>query len=199
MPHRISDGISNLVDGIKSRICAADDDENFLDTPNRVERMYKEFVSSSQEIEDEINKIFSKRFPTPYNGQIIWPSIQSFSLCPHHLVPVEYSVTIGILPKQDEGIVLGLSKPIRLVRILARQPLLQETYTQNIANIFIKYLEPHGVAVITQGQHGCMKYRGVLHDKPVIMSVMMKEYRDNPTLRSEFFDLLKLYRQGKII
>ena len=34
---RISIGINNLVDGIKTKICVADDDENFLDIPDRVE------------------------------------------------------------------------------------------------------------------------------------------------------------------
>ena len=73
-------------------------------------------------------------------------------------MPVEYSVTIGYHPSIENGAVIGLSKPIRLARILACQPILQETYIQNIADRMMEKLNADGVAVITKGMHGCMKF-----------------------------------------
>jgi GTP cyclohydrolase IA len=197
MSHRMKEGITNLVEGIKNKISVDLEDENFLDTPDRVLRTYNEMVKSNEEIDVELDQIFSKTFPTSYSGHVIWPDIITFSLCPHHLVPVEYSVTIGYMPRVDTNnvaYVVGLSKPVRLARLIACQPLLQETYTQKMADIMVTRLDPEAVAVITRGLHGCMKCRGVKTDKPVIMSVLYGGYMEDGIIRNEFFDLLKLYR-----
>jgi len=189
-------GIEKLVNSIKDKIDVDFDDENFLETPDRVLRTFNELIKSNSEIDSELDLIFSKTFPTSYSGHVIWPDIVTFSLCPHHLVPVEYSVTIGYMPNanNDTTYVVGLSKPVRLARLLACQPLLQETYTQKISDVLVERLNPSAVAVITRGLHGCMKCRGVKTDKPVIMSVLYGAYLDDGPIRNEFFDLLKLYR-----
>jgi GTP cyclohydrolase IA len=189
---KIKGGLVSLLSGLKEKLGFPDDDPNFLDTPDRVFRAYEEMLLSPDIIEEGINSIFSKTFPTPYEGHVIWPDISTFGMCPHHLLPVEYEVTIAYLPHQQK--VIGLSKPIRLARLLACRPVMQETYTQEIADTITKRIDAKGAAVITRGLHGCMKCRGVRANSPVIMAVMKNSYMDDPALRQEMFDLLKLYR-----
>lgn len=190
---KIKNGVNETLEGIKDKLGIDQDDPNFLDTPDRIFRAYSEMLLTPKAIEAELNKIFSKSFPTTYQGHVIWPDITTFSMCPHHMLTVEYEVTIAYLPSSEK--VLGLSKPVRLARLLACRPLLQETYTQEIADTLSQRVEARGVAVITRGLHGCMRCRGVKTDKPVIMSVMKDKYMDDGLLRQELFELLKLYRR----
>jgi GTP cyclohydrolase IA len=198
---KIKEGIEGIVEGFKEKLGILPDDENYLDTPNRIFRMYNEIIKTPEIIKQELNKIFSKTFPSKYKGHVIWPDIKTFSLCPHHWAIVEYEVTIAYLPRmelRDNTLgtsVVGLSKPVRLARLLACRPILQEDYTQDIADTLDERILPRGIAVITRGLHGCMKCRGVMTDKPVIMSVMQNSYMEDGKMRQELFELLKLYRR----
>jgi GTP cyclohydrolase I len=158
MESAISSLLANLV--INPR------DENFKDTPERVARAFKEMILSSLEIETGLDEIFSKAFPTDYTGIIFVSDITSHSVCPHHLLPVEYNSTVAYIPGNELNKVIGLSKIIRLVQLLAKQAILQETYTQQISNAFMKSLSP------------------------VITSVMDGAFMDSPSTREEFFQLL---------
>jgi GTP cyclohydrolase I len=182
MESAISSLLANLV--INPR------DENFKDTPERVARAFKEMILSSLEIETGLDEIFSKAFPTDYTGIIFVSDITSHSVCPHHLLPVEYNSTVAYIPGNELNKVIGLSKIIRLVQLLAKQAILQETYTQQISNAFMKIIKAKGVAVVVKGLHNCIRCRGVKSLSPVITSVMDGAFMDSPSTREEFFQLL---------
>jgi len=194
MPNKqIKNGVCETLAGLMTKLDIDHDDPNFLETPDRIFRAYSEMLLTPEVINQELDHIFSKIFPTSYQGHVIWPDIVTFSMCPHHMLPVEYMVTIAYLPAKEK--VIGLSKPVRFARLLACRPLLQETYTQDMADILSERTDARGVAIITRGVHGCMKCRGVKTNKPVIMAVMNGAYMDDEMLRQEFFELLKLYKE----
>ena len=67
-------------------------------------------------------------------------------------------VTVGYIPNESA---LGLSKLARIVELLAKQPCLQETFTQKIVDEIDKHIKPQGVICVVRGAHYCMQMRGV--------------------------------------
>lgn len=61
---------------------------------------------------------------------------------------------------KPDGIILGLSKPARVARDLAR-PMTQEAYTHELVNIIYGKLKPTWCMAVVIGRHMCMVCRGV--------------------------------------
>jgi len=162
------------------------DDANFKDTPNRVTRMFLHFFRGKDDA--DIEKIMGKVFPSKNDQMVIVKDIECFGMCPHHLVPIVYSVTIGYVP---QGQVIGLSKLARLAIALSSYPKLQEDFTTEIADAIQHKLMPQGVMVVVKGNHGCMKYRGVEMDSETITSDCRGVLRDEPEARMEFLELIR--------
>lgn len=174
-------------------------DANFLATPERATKALQELLKSESDpdrVKQRLTEIFSKSFPNEgYNSIIMATDIESVSMCPHHLLPVEYKTSLAYIPS-DKGGVLGLSKLIRVVRVLSARLVLQEKLVEDIADAFTSHeLHPLGVAVVVQGKHSCMRLRGVKSDSPVIMSAMRGCFKDHTETRQEFFELLKFNKR----
>lgn len=134
-------------------------DPNFDETAARVTK----WLSSNQSLEiKECRSLsaqdLSKRFKTKNSEMIIVGPTKVFSLCPHHLLPIEYDVWVGYIPCKE---VVGLSKLSRVCQNFARYPFIQEDFTQEVADCFDKHLNPKGVMVVAKGVHNCMRMRGV--------------------------------------
>lgn len=154
---------------------------DFKDTPLRVARCYEEMFEGVGRKEEAIN-ILKASFPTE-NDEMIVISAKTCSLCPHHLLPVEYNVWFGYIPNKRA---LGLSKVSRLCDLLAHQPILQENLTTDIAALAMKYLKPKGVAVRLVGSHSCMRVRGVKQsDSTVITTSLLGIFREQK-VKQEF-------------
>ena len=98
-------------------------------------------------------------------GMISQGPIQVHSLCPHHLLNIEYECYISYMPYKD-GKVLGLSKLARIAKTLGKQPILQEQLGSDIADVMYKTkkypsVDSQGCAVLLVGKHQCMSCRGV--------------------------------------
>ena len=165
-------------------------DPNFKDTPARIARSYRETCDGLIKLETKVETILATSFPSEgYNGMIVETGITVYSLCPHHLLPVSYSIDIGYIPSKDKR-VLGASKLSRVSDILGRRPVLQETFTSDIVKCFDK-VSPEGVSVILSGKHQCMRCRGIRQkDAMLHTSIMTGSFRDNQATREEFFHLV---------
>jgi GTP cyclohydrolase I len=111
-------------------------------------------------------------------------------MCPHHLLPVDYIVTVAYLPsRKKEGKVLGLSKLIRLIQILGRRPVMQEQFVCDVADALMKLRGCMGAACLANGRHYCMIMRGVNQpDSVCTASSLRGSFKKNPT-RAEFLSL----------
>lgn len=157
---------------------------DFAETPERVAKMYKHFFRN------EDPKIhFSKKFPTTNDQIVILKGIHVTGLCPHHLVPIEYKVHIGYMPK---GFALGLSKFNRVVEAVASYPKLQENMTDEICHLINEAMDPKGVIVVVEGIHGCMKFRGVEDTTVTITSQISGVFAEDTSTKSEFLSLIRL-------
>jgi len=89
--------------------------------------------------------------------------------------------------------VLGVSKLARIVDLFARRLQIQERLTNQVANSIMETIAPEGVGVVIEAQHLCMMMRGVeKQNSKMITSAMLGSFRNEPSTRNEFLQLIKL-------
>lgn len=163
-------------------------DDNFAETTERAASAMQEMVRPIAQIEDEVAQMLARTFSARYDEMVISKHNVSFGMCPHHLLPVVYRISVAYLPGQR---VLGISKLSRLVHLLSRRPVLQEDLTQELAEILHERLETRGSAAYVEGLHLCMAARGIeAHEARVVTSAVRGMFRDQPATRQEFLDLV---------
>lgn len=163
-------------------------DDNFTETAARASKAMLEMVRPVAEIENEVDALLDKTFQARYDDMVISKHNVCFGMCPHHLLPVIYRISVAYLPGKR---VLGISKLSRLVQLLSRRPVLQEDLTQELAELLCGRLEGRGSACYVEGLHLCMAARGIgAHEARVATSAMRGVFRDQPATRQEFLDLV---------
>ncbi len=163
-------------------------DANFDETAARAARAMVELVKPTDEIKAQIDEMLSRTFPAQYDEMVISKHNISFGMCPHHLLPVIYRISVAYLPGQQ---VLGISKLSRLVHLLSRRPVLQEDLTHELATTLHERLHSRGAAAYVEGLHLCMAARGIeSHEARVVTSSVRGVFRENPATRQEFLDLV---------
>jgi GTP cyclohydrolase I len=154
-------------------------DPNFLDTPARVARMYKELLTP--------NHNSMRVFEEKHDNMVVLRGHEVHGLCPHHLVPVTMRVYLGYIPHAR---VLGLSKLARACEDILTQPIMQEAYTDAVVQHLHETLAPLGVACVVVGKHGCMYHRGVRSDADVVTSCMKGVFLRHSSAKDEFLRLI---------
>lgn len=119
---------------------------------------------------------------------VIVKDIEFYSMCEHHILPFFGRISIGYLP---DGNMIGLSKLARLVNVYARRLQVQERLTAQVCGDVMKTLHALGVIVVCNGQHLCMKMRGVEKQDSSTTTIHYEgAFASDPALRSEFFATL---------
>src|SRR3954462_4754246 len=118
-------------------------DDNFAETARRAAKATLEMVRPVAEIEDEVDQMLARTFSARYDEMVISKHNTCFGMCPHHLLPVIYRVSVAYLPGEK---VLGISKLSRLVHLLSRRPVLQEDLTHELATTLHERLNSRGAA-----------------------------------------------------
>ncbi|MCK4754055.1 MAG: GTP cyclohydrolase I FolE [Calditrichia bacterium] len=164
--------------------------QGLVDTPKRIEKMYRELTRGYRQNPEEV--INSALFDVDYDEMVVVTHINFYSLCEHHMLPFFGAAHVGYIPK---GKVVGLSKIPRIVDMYARRLQVQERMTAQIANVLQDQLNPDGVGVVVEGYHMCMSMRGVEKEKAkMITSTLLGSFRDDPSTRSEFLELIRSER-----
>lgn len=161
--------------------------EGLVDTPKRVRKSWEKLYGGYKlKAEDVLGTSFSEY--GSYDEMILLKDIDFFSTCEHHLLPFTGKVHIAYIPKQK---VVGISKLARLVEMHARRLQIQERMTADIAKDIERILEPLGVAVLVEGQHYCIKARGIEKINSVMTtSSLSGVFKSNSMARSEFLTLV---------
>ena len=131
------------------------DDCNLCNTPERIDRMYKELFHGEGK-EPEIS--FTTFEDTKYNDLVIIRDIPVYSICSHHFVPFTGVCHIAYIP---ENKILGLSKFPRIVEHFCCRAQIQEKLVAQIADFIFDKLKPAGILVTIQAEHLCVSMRGV--------------------------------------
>ncbi len=133
------------------------DREGLIDTPKRVGRAWLEYCSGYQEDPAiHMSRVFEE--VGGYEEIVLLNDIPFQSHCEHHMAPITGKAHIAYLPNKK---VVGISKLARVLHGYARRLQIQERLTAEVAQCIWDNLEPQGVAVVIEAQHGCMTGRGV--------------------------------------
>lgn len=169
-------------------------DPNYEMTPRRIVEYLYDFTSSlHQESKKELEQHFETLFPqhldrkVPYKGMLVQSPIRVYSLCSHHFLPVIYDIAFAYIPQNGEQI--GFSKIVRILRHIAKRPMNQEDFTQEVVDIFYDKLQPKGLAMVVSGVHLCMKMRGVCSEAVNKTSAVKGDFKDYERTRDEFLAL----------
>ncbi|RMF93842.1 MAG: GTP cyclohydrolase I FolE [Nitrospinota bacterium] len=180
--------LHEIAEAVKTILLAVGEDpgrEGLRDTGYRVARMYGEIFSG---LDQDPRKELTTLFDEHHEEMVLVKDIPFFSMCEHHLLPFFGTAHVAYIPN---GHVVGISKLVRVVDILAKRPQVQERLTNQIANIIMETLHPQGVAVVMQAEHTCMTMRGVC--KPgtqVVTSAMRGLFSTNEATRAEVMALI---------
>ena len=164
------------------------EDDNFRDTAARAAKGFHELVHDQKQVKPAIEELLAKTFPAKYTEMVISKHNTCFGVCPHHLLPVIYTISLAYIPTEK---VLGLSKLSRLARMIARGPRLQEDLTHELADILHEQLQSQGSAVYIEGLHMCMAARGVgAHEARLVTSGVRGVFLEHESTRQEFIKLV---------
>ena len=154
-----------------------------LDTPARVARAYEEwFGGYGQDPVALLERTFDEI--GGYNEAVELRDIPFNSFCEHHMASIRGKVHIAYMPVDR---VVGISKLARVVEACARRLQIQERLTDDIANAIDEALQPAGVAVVIEAEHGCMTSRGVhAHGTRMVTKRMLGVFEKDADLRREF-------------
>ena len=190
-----TEGFQKIVEGV-GRLGYDVGDENFAETAARAAKGFHELVHDSTQVESEIQALLAKTFPAKYTEMVISKNNTAFGVCPHHLLPVIYRISMAYIPTDK---VLGLSKLSRLARMIARGPRLQEDLTHELADILHRQLASQGSAVYIEGLHMCMAARGVgAHEARLVTSGVRGVFLEHLATREEFIKLV-VAPQGTVL
>lgn len=174
---KIENGVELILKGLGCDLA----DRNFLDTPNRVARFYEEMFNAKD--------TEWATFPEDYTDFILLKGHRMWSLCPHHLIPVRFDVSLAYIPN---GEVLGLSKLARVLDEANSGPLLQEKFTMEVTRRVNQICNGvKGCAVLVEGQHGCTLIRGVRSNAEFVTYRLEGVFREQPELEERFFQLAR--------
>ena len=163
------------------------DREGLVETPKRIAEMYEE-IFSGYRMNAELDVSFNEE-----TNAIIARDIQFYSMCEHHMLPFFGKIHIAYVPN---GKVFGLSKLVRLAEKYSRRMQVQERLTTEIADEISKR-GVSGVIVIAEGEHLCMKMRGVRNNSS-IMTIAYRGIFEEKGVRENVLNLIYT-RQNNII
>ncbi len=160
--------------------------EGLIKTPERVASAY-EFLTRGykQNIDEVMNEAI---FTEKYDEMVIVKNIDFYSMCEHHMLPFYGKVHVAYIPN---GKIIGLSKIPRIVDVFSRRLQVQERMTQQIADTIQGYIQPDGVAVVSEAFHMCMMMRGVeKQNSSATASAMLGSFKEDSKTRNEFINLI---------
>ncbi len=153
VPEQVQEAIRTLL-----RFAGEDPNrEGLIDTPARVGRAWLEYCQGYRE-DPSVHLTRTFEEVGGYDEIVLLRDIPFQSHCEHHMAPITGKASIAYLPNNR---VVGISKLARVLHGYARRLQVQERLTAEVAQCIWDHLQPQGVAVVIEAQHGCMTGRGV--------------------------------------
>ncbi|KOR24050.1 GTP cyclohydrolase I FolE [Clostridium sp. L74] len=168
--------------------------EGLKDTPKRVAKMYEEVFKGMCYSNDEIAEIFNVTFEDDLcvnenvDDMVFMKDMEIFSHCEHHLALMyNMKVAVAYIPN---GKIIGLSKIARIADMVGRRLQLQERIGSDIAEILQKITGSEDIAVIIEGEHGCMTTRGIKKtNTKTITTTLRGRFNNDPSISNKLMIL----------
>lgn len=160
--------------------------EGLLKTPVRAAKAILDITSGYHS--DPLATARQAVFEHDGSSMVIVKDIEFYSTCEHHILPFFGKISIGYIP---DGKIIGLSKLARIVDNFARRLQVQERLTAQICGLLSEAMPTKGVIVACEGEHLCMKMRGVeKQDSSTVTFEYNGDFAKDVTLREEFMRLI---------
>lgn len=174
----IEDGAKQILIGLGVDVL----DHNFSTTPKRMADVYEEMFCPKE--------TGWPVFDEEYTDIVIVKGHTFYTMCPHHMLPVEIRASVAYFPN---GKVIGASKLCRLIHEVNRKPLTQEKLTDLICKAIKDYTHgtSKGEAVLLQGEHDCFKIRGIRSNASMV-TYKFNGVFDQPENQKRFLELVRL-------
>ena len=188
----IDEAVPAFENMLQSLLIDTETDPNSIDTARRMAKMYINEIMSGRYDQMPNPSSFPNYIEGGYEGMLVVRS-ELTSLCSHHHQTVKGVAYIGIIagPK-----LLGLSKYTRIAQWCARRGTLQEELNVMIANKIQEITGTDHVGVYVQATHGCCENRGIkAHSSLTQTTVLRGAFKDEPDVRKEFIDNVKLQQE----
>ncbi len=188
--------IEEHIRGILIALGENPDREGLKETPKRVANMYAEVFEGMNYTNDEIAEMFNKTFEEDLvlqeesKDMVMMKDIDIFSHCEHHIALMyNMKVAVAYLPNKK---IIGLSKIARIVDMVGRRLQLQERIGTDIAEIIQKITQSTDVAVIIEGEHGCMTVRGIKKvNAKTVTTTLRGKFQTDIDLYNKLFNLYR--------
>lgn len=159
--------------------------EGLLKTPVRAAKAMLDITSGYRQDPEQIAT--QAVFEHAGSQIVIVKDIEFYSMCEHHILPFFGKVSIGYIP---DGKMIGLSKLARIVDNFARRLQVQERMTAQICVLMQEAMPTKGVIVVCEGEHLCMKMRGVEKQDSYTTTIEYSgKFAEDYNLREEFLRL----------
>lgn len=179
--------VADLISQLLLALGEDPDREGLLGTPDRVAAWWSDFLSP-----DDTAMATSFAESELSNQLVIVGGMSVWSLCEHHMLPMNLEVTVGYLP---DGEVVGLSKFGRIARQFAGRLQVQERFTREIAEHLVAVIGHKDLAVVVRGVHLCMSMRGVRMENARTTTVHTGgRLASDPVLNQQFITLAAAQR-----
>jgi len=156
------------------------DREGLVSTPLRIAEMYNE-IFAGYSSDSGLGVSFTEQ-----TDLIIAKDIQFYSMCEHHMLPFYGKIHISYIPSRK---VFGISKLVRLVEKYAKRLQVQERLTKEIADE-LDSMGVKGVMVIAEGEHLCMKMRGVRNNSKIMTTTSKGIIKEQKEVRQDMLAML---------
>jgi len=167
-------------------------DPNSKGTARRLAKMYFNEIMEGRYEPAPDATAFPNDSQDRYEGMLVVRS-ELRSMCSHHHQPVSGVAYIGIIAAQK---LIGLSKYTRIAQWCARRGTLQEELCNDIAREISRATDSENVAVYIQATHGCCENRGIMaHSSLTQTTVLRGAFKDDASVKKEFFDNIKLQQE----
>jgi GTP cyclohydrolase I len=160
--------------------------EELQATPERVAESLK-FLTHGYHVNIE-NIFHNALFESQEKDLVVIKDIEFYSMCEHHLLPFFGKCHIAYKPNQY---ILGLSKFGEIVDVFSRRLQIQERLTIEIAHCIQNHLKPHGLGIIMEAHHLCMKMRGIQKQNPLLITQKMMGCLEATDQQQLFFSLIQ--------
>ena len=167
-------------------------DPNSKGTARRLAKMYFNEIMAGRYDPAPDATAFPNDSADRYEGMLVVRS-ELRSMCSHHHQPVTGVAYIGIIAAEK---LIGLSKYTRIAQWCARRGTLQEELCNDIAREIAKATGSTNVGVYIQATHGCCENRGIMaHSSLTQTTVLTGAFKDDPSVKKEFMDNIKLQQE----
>jgi len=167
-------------------------DPNSKGTAHRLAKMYYNEIMAGRYDAAPSATAFPNDSDDRYEGMLVVRS-ELKSMCSHHHQPVTGVAYIGIIAADK---LIGLSKYTRLAQWCARRGTLQEELANDIAREIKSATGAEHLGVYIQATHGCCENRGIMaHSSLTQTTVLNGGFLDDPSVKKEFFDNIKLQQE----